>query len=168
MISLRFVFRKLSSFKVSFLFSLLLVGGGNFSAAHEIGLALEFGAQLSIISRYPVQAVVTLMPKIDFKNVSVEISNSIGGPRTACRLGALVREQTYTCSVGGTVADDDTGLVIALVGEPAIAQGDHSGDLFFYFTVPNPRYDAVAVRAQRAQLAKENPVTLESSVQSVK
>lgn len=132
--------------------------------AHDIDDGLELGASLTVSANDPVQATVTLAPRIGFKSALVELPNAVGGAKVVCRLGALVQGQRYTCVVSGTVADDDSGLVIAISGVRAQALPGHDDLTFKSFTVPNPRFDAAAVRATKAAAAKKRGATLESRV----
>jgi hypothetical protein len=116
--------------------------GATIGFTHEIDDGLEFGASLTVTSSSPVQAILTLIPTVGFKSVLVELPNAVGGPQTACRFGALVPHQRYTCAVSASVADDDSGLVIALSGVRAMALPGHDDLAFKGLTVPNPRFDA--------------------------
>ena len=147
----------------------LLMLCGAFSApttfAHDIDDGLELGASLTVTSSSPVQATLTLIPKVGFKSVLVELPNVVGGPQTACRFGALVQNQRYTCNVSGSVANDDSGLVIALSGVRAASIPGHDDLVFKGFTVPNPKFDATELRISQAEKSKR--ATLNSSPGSI-
>jgi hypothetical protein len=130
---------------------------GPASPAHEIDEGLELGATLAIQSASPVLATVTLVPTVAFKSAVVETPNTTGGAQIACRFGTLVLGQRYTCTVTGNVADDDSGLVIAISGVRSVAVPGHDDRAFKAFTIPNPKFDAAAVRA--AKQAKMKPRT---------
>jgi len=132
--------------------------------AHNIDDGLELGASLTVTSTSPVQATLTLISKVGFKSVLVELPNVIGGPQTVCRFGALVQNQRYTCNVSGSVAHDDSGLVIALSGVRVVSIPGHDDLTFKGFTVPNPEFDAAAARAAKDLAAKRKSTTLHSSV----
>ena len=136
--------------------------GETIGFAHEIDDGLEFGASLTVTSNSPVQAILTLIPTVGFKSVLVELPNAVGGPQTACRFGALVPNQRYTCAVSASVADDDSGLVIALSGVRAVALPGHDDLAFKGLTVPNPKFDVAAAREKREAAAKKRPTTLET------
>lgn len=132
--------------------------------AHEIDDGLEFGASLTVTSSAPVQATLTLLPKVSFKSALVELPNALGGPQIACRFAALIQNQRYTCTVSGSVADDDSGMVIALSGVRAVSIPGHDDFAFKAFTVPNPKFDAAAARATNDLAAKRKSTTLRSKV----
>ena len=97
-----------------------------------------------LTSADPVRAIINLQPRIAFKAVTIELPNAAGGAVRACDFGSLVAGQTYRCSVSGNVADDDTGLVIAISGTRAVPVPGHDDVSYKAFTVPNPRYNALA------------------------
>jgi len=133
------------------------------ATTHEIDEGLELGASLTVSSTDPVQAVMTLKPTIAFKTAVIELPNVRGGAQVACRFGALVPGQRYVCNVTGSVADDDSGLVIAISGVRSVAVPGHDEVAFKAFTVPNPRFDAAAVQAKKEAATKKKGATLQTT-----
>lgn len=136
--------------------------------AHEIDEGLELGAAITITSNDPVQATLSLTPRIAFKAVIVELPNAAGGAVRACDFGSLVAGQTYRCSVAGKVVDDDTGLVIAISGTRAVPVAGHDDLSYKAFTVPNPRYDALAQAQRKTAQLRKRATTLDSKPASVR
>lgn len=130
--------------------------------ASEIQEGTELGAQIKVKSNSPVVATIELMPTISFASVIVELTNAVGGARTVCDLGALVATQNYSCEVTGSVADDDSGLVISVTGLKQAGGFEASNISRRLFTVPNPQFDAVAVAKARKEAARRQPVTLKA------
>ena len=132
--------------------------------AHDIDDGLELGAGLIVRSSDPVQALLTLVPTVNFKSAIVELPNTTGGPQVVCRLGTMVQNQRYSCAVSGSVPDTDSGLVIAISGIRAMSIPGHDDLVYKAFTVPNPRFD-VAARAAAGKGVQKR-VTLDSTRQS--
>ena len=130
--------------------------------ASEIQEGTELGAQIKVRSTLPVVATIELTPTISFASVIVELTNAVGGARTACDMGALVATQNYSCEVTGSVADDDSGLVISVTGLKQAGRFEASNMSRRLFTVPNPQFDAVAVAKARKEAARRQPVTLKA------
>lgn len=128
--------------------------------ASEVQEGMELGAQIKMRSASPVVATIELKPSISFASVVVELTNAEGGARTVCEMGALVAGQRYSCEVTGSVADDDSGLVISVVGLKQAGSFDAGNMARKLFTVPNPRFNAAAVAAARRAAASKQPVTL--------
>ena len=136
--------------------------------AHEIDEGLELGATIAVTSADPVRAIINLQPRIAFKAVTIELPNAAGGAVRACDFGSLVAGQTYRCSVSGNVADDDTGLVIAISGTRAVPVTGHDDVSYKAFTVPNPRYNALAQAQRKTEQLRKRAATLESKPASVR
>lgn len=136
--------------------------------AHEIDEGLELGATISVASADPVRATISLQPRIAFKAVTVELPNALGGAVTVCDFGSLVAGQTYRCTVTGTVTDDDTGLVIAISGTRAVPIPGHDDVSYKAFTVPNPRYNALAQAQRKTEQLRKRAATLDSKPVSVR
>ena len=112
--------------------------------AHPISSGEELGASVRPIAGTDIRAEVTVRPKLNFNRVTIEVgSNSIGGARIVCDLGAVVVGQIYRCDVDGDVPDDDPGLVINITGVSDSAEL-HSGIARRSFSVLNPNYDRAA------------------------
>ena len=136
--------------------------------AHEIDEGLELGATIAVTSADPVRAIINLQPRIAFKAVTIELPNAAGGAVRACDFGSLVAGQTYRCSVSGNVADDDTGLVIAISGTRAVPVTGHDDVSYKAFTVPNPRYNALAQAQRKTEQLRKRATTLEPKPASVR
>lgn len=136
--------------------------------AHEIDEGLELGATISVASADPVRATVNLQPRIAFNGVTVELPNALGGAVAVCDFGSLIAGQTYRCTVTGAVADDDTGLVIAISGTRAIPIPGHDDLSYKAFTVPNPRYNSLAQAQRKTEQLRRRAATLESKPASVR
>lgn len=122
--------------------------------AHDIDDGLELGASLVLKANDPVEGTLILVPKVNFKSAIVELPNASGGAQIACRLGAMVQNQRYSCAVAGSVPDTDSGLVIAISGIRATSIPGHDDLVYKAFTVPNPKFDAAAQAKKTAALAK--------------
>lgn len=136
--------------------------------AHEIDEGLELGAAIVVANADPVRATISLQPRVAFKAVTVELPNAVGGAVKACDFGNLVAGQTYRCTVTGTVADDDTGLVIAISGIRAVPVPGHDDLSYKAFTVPNPRYDSLAQAQRKTEQLRKRAATLDSKPASVR
>lgn len=105
-------------------------------------------------------ATIKLKPTISFATVVVELTNAEGGARTVCERGALMSTQSYTCEVTGSVADNDSGLMISVTGLKQSGSLEAGNVARKLFTVPNPRFNAAAVAEARKAAARKQPVTL--------
>lgn len=151
------------------LYTLMVFGiGQQLAHAHEIDEGLELGATISVVSVDPVRATINLQPRIAFKDVTVELPNALGGAVRACDFGSLIAGQTYRCSVSGSVADDDTGLVIAISGTRAIPVAGHDDLSYKAFTIPNPRYNALVQTQRKTEQLRKRAPTLDSKPASVR
>jgi hypothetical protein len=136
--------------------------------AHEIDEGLELGATISVANVDPVRATINLHPRVAFKAVTIELPNALGGAVKACDFGSLVAGQIYRCTVNGAVADDDTGLVIAISGTRAIPIPGHDDLSYKAFTVPNPRYNPLAQAQRKTEQLRKRAATLDSKPASVR
>ncbi|MEY3712596.1 MAG: hypothetical protein RL321_216 [Pseudomonadota bacterium] len=153
-------------FGLSVLSCLSLVAAS--TRAHEIDEGLELGAHIAVVSASPVRATLSLKPRIAFKTAKVELPNAIGGAIQACEFGNLVAGQTYRCDITGDVADEDTGLVIAISGIRATPIPGHDDLSYKAFTVPNPRYNALAQAQRKTEQLRKRATTLDSKPASVR
>ena len=122
----------------------------NQALAHQMPDAEELGASIRVLRESPVNAIVSVKPKVSFSQIEVGLGrNAIGGPKTECVFSAIVAGQTYTCQLQGDVVATDTGLVITVSG--LMRSGAISNKSF---TVPNPNYDRQADRALQKSLSR--------------
>ena len=112
--------------------------------AHDIDDGLELGASLVVKANDPLEGTLILVPNVNFKSAIVELPNTTGGPQVVCRLGAMAKNQRYSCAVAGSVPDTDSGLVIAISGVRATSIPGHDDLVYKAFTVPNPKFNAGA------------------------
>lgn len=124
--------------------------------AHPISSGEELGASVRPIAGSDIRAEITLRPRLNFDRVTIALgSNSVGGERIVCDLGAVVAGQVYRCDVDGDVPDDDPGLIVNIVGvsdSPEL----HSGISRKSFSVLNPDYDRAADQKRQREAAQRS------------
>jgi hypothetical protein len=124
--------------------------------AHPIHDGEELGAIVRYVAGSDIRVNVTITPSVPFDRVDVELgSNSLGGKRVICALGAVVATQSYQCAVSGDVADHDPGLVINIIGYTSSPEHD-VGIARKSFTIANPNYDRAADQRRQRQLVDQS------------
>jgi hypothetical protein len=132
----------------------VLLDGGGGAYAHELDEGLDLGASIKVISKSPVSAVVTIVPRVEFSRVTVELPNTTTGPKTSCVLGSVVAGQRYVCNVSADVSSSDTGLVVNIVGVYFKPTHGHDTAMRSY-TINNPQFSS---EAQQQKIQSEQAV----------
>jgi hypothetical protein len=149
------VFSKTILFSVTTLLSAcVLINGNSGAQAHELDEGIDLGASIKVISKSPVSAVVTIVPRVNFSQVTIELPNTTTGPKTSCVLGSVVARQRYTCNVSADVSNSDTGLVVNIVGVYFKPTHGHDTAMRSY-TINNPQFSA---EAQQQKIQSEQAV----------
>ena len=146
----RHVMRTFAFFISSFFVMGCAFTPSNQALAHQMPDAEELGASIRVLRDSPVNAIVSVKPKVSFSQIEIGLGrNAIGGPKTECVFSSTVVGQTYTCQVQGDVISTDTGLVIRVSG--MMRSGSISNKSF---TIPNPNYDRQADRALQKGMSR--------------
>lgn len=111
----------------------------------------DLGAALKVTSTRPISAELTLVPRVAFHKVAVELPNAIEAAPLACQFGEVVAGRHYRCTITGTTAAEVNALAVAVTGERAGQPAGLGALARKLFMIPNPDFDRVKLRAQQDQ-----------------
>jgi hypothetical protein len=109
--------------------------------------------QIRVLSQSPISILVTLKPKQDVSEVSIETPNNVSGPLVQCSFGKLVKDQIYTCRLSGSADSSDPVFAVVAIAVAVEADG-HRHLSSRSFSVNNPVFNIDEFRAERRQEAK--------------
>ena len=109
--------------------------------------------KIKVLSKNPMSIVVSLRPRENVSEVSIETPNNAGGRLVQCALGALVKDQDYECRVAGFADTSEAVFSISVKGIFLEADG-HRHLSSRSFSITNPRFDLEEFRAERRQEAQ--------------
>jgi hypothetical protein len=109
--------------------------------------------QFQVLSQSPISIVVTLKPRQDVLEVSIETPNNVSGPLVQCSFGKLVKDQIYTCRLSGS-ADSSDSVFTVVANAVAVEADGHRHLSSRSFSVNNPVFNIEEFREERRQEAK--------------
>ena len=114
--------------------------------AQAQGDGSELGAKIRITQPNPLQAMITLQPRMTFQRVLIEVPNDISGNKLLCKLDNVVEGQSYSCAVSGLAGADNSALVVSVTGIVGSSPRDIEWIAHKKLSIPNPSYDREGVQ----------------------
>jgi len=130
--------------------------------AQSLSDGSEIGATIRITQANPLQAMITLQPRMTFQRVIVEVPNDVTGNKLLCKLDNVVEGQSYTCAVSGLAAPDNSALVVSVTGIVGSSPKDIDWISQKKFSIPNPSYDREG--AQKKQDRTQDDARLQAII----